>query len=289
MPQSETAHPASAICGNCGAATSGAYCSACGQQTKLEPPTVAEFFSELIDHFIHFDGKLWCTLVPLFLQPGKLPRDYVENRRACYVKPLKLYLAAIALAFAAVQFLGWDLSLRFGAGGAQLRFDMLQRAPPSTTITTSRLRVDSVPWVLEHVETKGIRKLRALAPEKQLKIARDRGIHYLPYLTLALVPVYSALLQWVYRTRRRRYGVHLVFGLYTHSFLLLIFIIEAKLPMALASLLSAWAVVYYVIALKRMYGGTWGETIGRGSLLAILYFLTSLAIGFLATVVLLSL
>lgn len=238
---------------------------------------------------MHFDGKLWCTLVPLFFQPGKLPRDYVENRRACYVKPLKLYLATIALAFAAVQFFGWDLSLRFGAGSAQLRFDMLQHAPPSTTVAASRLRVDSVPWVLEHVDTQGIRQLKTLAPEEQLKIARERGIHYLPYLTLGLVPVYSALLQWVYRNRRRRYGVHLVFGLYVHSFLLLIFIIEAKLPLALATLLSTWAVVYYVLALKRMYGGTWGEALGRGSLLAILYFLTSLAIGFLVTAILLSL
>jgi hypothetical protein len=119
-------------------------------------------------------------------------------------------------------------------------------------------------------------------------VARERGIHYLPYLALGLVPVYAVLLQWVYRTRHRRYGAHLVFGLYTHSFILLMVVIEAKLPPALATPLSLWVIVYFALALKLVYGGTWSETIGRGALLTILYFLTFLAIGLLVTVVLLS-
>ena len=80
----------------------------------------------------------------------------------------------------------------------------------------------------------------------------------------------------------------LVFGLYLHSFFLLIFVIEAKLPLALATMLSMWVIVYYALALKRAYGGTWSETIGRGTLLTILYFLTFLAIGLLVTTVMLS-
>jgi hypothetical protein len=57
------------------------------------------------------------------------------------------------------------------------------------------------------------------------------------------------------------------------QFLLLIFVIEAKLPLALATMLSMWVIVYYASRL-RVYGGTWSETIGRGTLLTILYFLT---------------
>jgi hypothetical protein len=65
-------------------------------------------------------------------------------------------------------------------------------------------------------------------------------------------------------------------------------VIEAKLPPALATPLSLWVIVYFALALKLVYGGTWSETIGRGALLTILYFLTFLAIGLLVTVVLLS-
>lgn len=289
MTQAETAVPTSATCGNCGARIGGAYCPVCGQDTKLEPPTVAEYFHELLEHFVQFDGKLWRTLWPLFFVPGKLPQDYLANKRARYVKPLKLYFVAIAFAFATFQLLGWDLGLRFGGPGFHLSFYLLQQVPPSTAVTRDRISADSVPWVLEHVDTPGIRRLKALTPEEQLKVTRERGIHYLPYLTLALVPLFAALLQWVYRSRRRRYVAHLVFGLYAHSFLLLIFVIEAKLPWPLATMLSMWAIVYYALSLKRVYGGTWSETIGRGTLLTILYFSTFFAIGLLVTVLALSL
>ena len=39
---------------------------------------------------------------------------------------------------------------------------------------------------------------------------------------------------------------------------------------------------------ERVYGGTWTETIGRGTLLTILYFMAVLAIGLPVTAVLLS-
>ena len=107
-------------------------------------------------------------------------------------------------------------------------------------------------------------------------------------MALGLVLIFAALLQWVYRALPRRYGAHLVFSLYAHRFLLLIFIIEAKLPVALATAFSSWSIVWYPLALKRVYGGTWGATIGRGALLAILFSLIFLVLGMLVTTVLLS-
>ena len=128
-------------------------------------------------------------------------------------------MAAIAIAFAAVQFLGWDLALRFGGpAGFHLSVDLIRQEPARTSVAQNRVSADSVTWVLEHVDTPGIRRLKALTPEEQLEVTRERGIHHLPYLALGLVPLYALLLQWVYRSRRHRYGVHLVFGLYAHSF-----------------------------------------------------------------------
>jgi hypothetical protein len=268
--------------------TSGAYCSVCGQDTKQEPPTVSEYLHELIDHFVHLEGNVWRTLGTLFFLPGKLPQDYLANKRARYVKPLKLYFALIAIAFAAVQFLGWDLGLRFGGPGFDLSFYLFQQVPLRTSIAPGRISADSFSWVFEYIDTPGIRHLKALSPDEQLRVTRERGIHYLPYLVLGLVPIYAALLQWVYHARRRRYGEHLVFSFYVHSFFLLIFVIEAKLPLVLATVLSMWSVVYFALALKRVYGGTWSETIGRGALVSVLYFLTIVVLGWLATAVLLS-
>ena len=288
MTQTEISPPESAICGNCGATTSGAYCSTCGQDTKIEPPTVAEYFHELLDHFVHLDGKLWRTLAALLFVPGKLPLDYLANKRARYVKPLKLYLSAIAIAFAAAQFLGWNLGLRFGGGGLDVSFYLLQQMPSPNTVGQHQLIADSIPWVLEHVGTPGVQRLKTLSPEEQGKAIRERGLHYLPYFALFLVPVYALLLRLVYRGRHRRYGADLTFALYLHCFFLLIFIIEAKLPLVLATLVSLWAIAYYALAMKRVYFGTWLQTIWRGSLLTTLYFLMALAIGLLVTAAMLS-
>jgi Protein of unknown function (DUF3667) len=286
LAKAETGQSISATCGNCGATTGGAYCPVCGQDTKREPPTVAEYLRELLAHFVHLDAKFWRTLGTLFFLPGKLPNDYLANKCARYFKPLRLYLSTIAIVFTAAQLLGWDLGLKFGGPGFSVSFYLLQQAAP--TAVQSQLSVNTIPLVLDYVDIPSIRRFKALSPEKQIEVMRERGIHYLPYLALGLVPIYAVLLQWVYRARNRRYGAHLVFGLYAHSFFLLIFVIEAKLPLVLATMFSIWAIVYYALALKRVYGGTWTETIGRGSLLTILYFLTVLAIGLPVTVVLLS-
>src|SRR5215510_1351215 len=139
-----TGQSVSSICGNCGSTTGAAYCPICGQDTKLEPPTVVEYLHEMLAHLVHLDGKLLRTFGTLFFLPGKLPDDYLANKRARYVKPLKLYLTTIAIAFAAVQLLGWDLGLRFGGPGVSVSFYLLQQAPP-TTSAQSWLSVDTVP------------------------------------------------------------------------------------------------------------------------------------------------
>lgn len=287
LTKAETAQSVSSTCSNCGATTGAAYCPVCGQDTKLEPPTIAEYLHELLEHFVHLDSKLWRTFGTLFFLPGKLPGDYLANKRARYVKPLKLYLTTIAIAFAAVQLLGWDLGLRFGGPGFSASFYLLQQAP-LTADAQSQLSVDTIPLALDYADLPSIRRFKALSPEEQFKVMRERGIHYLPYLALGLVPIYAALLRWVYHARHLRYGAHLIFSLYVHSFFLLAFVIEAKLPLLLATTLSIWAIVYYAQALKRVYGGTWTETIVRGALITILYFMAVLAIGLPVTAMLLS-
>ena len=55
----------------------------------------------------------------------------------------------------------------------------------------------------------------------------------------------------------------------------------------LSTIFTIWALIYYALAFKRMYGGTWSETIARGALLAAMYILTFLVLGLLVTAVLL--
>ena len=46
-----------AICGNCGAALTGRFCSTCGQEAKPLDPPVRHFAHEFAQEFFDVDGK----------------------------------------------------------------------------------------------------------------------------------------------------------------------------------------------------------------------------------------
>ena len=88
-----------AVCQDCAAPISGNYCSNCGQETKIETPTVRQFVHELMDQYVAVEGKLGRTLRVLLTQPGQLTLDYVQGRRQRYVRPLKLYVSISVVFF----------------------------------------------------------------------------------------------------------------------------------------------------------------------------------------------
>jgi hypothetical protein len=214
------------------------------------------------------EGQLWQTLSKLFFAPGALTVDYVAGRRARYLRPLQLYLMASVIVFAAVQFFGLNLGLRlYGEEGVHL-------------LRSSRVSVDGsrgyslrlTPIILDHFDTPSVRRFGAMSPEERFTFLRARRAQYVSYFVLFLVPIFALTLGLFYRNRRRRYAEHLIFGLHCQSFLLFMLLIEAKLPAILADALSLWVIAYFIVALKRVYGGTWTETLGRGTAILTLYF-----------------
>ena len=58
-----------------------------------------EAFGDLFE----LDSRLWRTLLPLALKPGRLTRDYLNGRRARYMPPFRMYLV-LSLAFFVIAF-----------------------------------------------------------------------------------------------------------------------------------------------------------------------------------------
>ena len=61
------------------------------------------------------------------------------------------------------------------------------------------------------------------------------------------------------------YADHLVFCLHAQSFLLIVVLLESKAPPLLASRLSRWVFGYFYAAARRVYGGSWPETLIRAT------------------------
>jgi hypothetical protein len=267
-------------CLNCGAPAPGKFCPECGQETAREPRTVAQFFDGFIAQYVAREGQLWQTLSKLFFAPGALTVEYLAGRRARYLRPLQLYLIASLIVFGAVQVFGLNLGLRlYGDQGVHvLRSSRLSADEDHGYV----LQLTSMQMILDHFDSPSVRRFGAMSPEERFTFLRARRAQYVSYLVLFLVPLYALTLGLFYRNLRRRYAEHLIFGLHCQSFLLFILLIEAKLPAILADALSFWAIAYFTIALKRVYGGTWVETLGRGTAILTLY----LAIFFVANLLL---
>jgi hypothetical protein len=207
-------------------------------------------------------GRLRQSLSKLLFAPGALTREYAAGRRARYLRPFQLYLMTSVIVFAAVPLFGLNLSLRFyGEQGIHLQRSSRLAA---TGDQVQGPQITSMQWILDHLDTAGVRRFRALSPDDKFELLRSRRAPYVSYFVLFLVPAFALALGLFFRSRRRRYSEHLVFGLHCQSFLLLMLLAESKLPALLANALSFWAIAYFALALKRVYGGTWAGILGRG-------------------------
>ena len=257
-------------CLNCGAPAPGSYCPECGQETARDAQSLAGWLQGSLARTLARRGRLWLTLSKLFFVPGALTAEYNAGRRARYLRPLQLYLAASVIVFACVQFFGLSLSLRvYGEQGVHL----LRNTPIAFGADHAQgQRLTAVQIVLDHIDTPGVRRFLALPLEERFTLLRARRARYVSYLVLFLVPVVALTLGLFYRDRRRHYVEHLVFGLHCQTFLLFALLVESTLPAILANAMSFWVIAYFTVALKRVYGGTWVETLGRGSVILALYF-----------------
>jgi hypothetical protein len=91
------------MCANCGARLTGKYCSACGQRHHDHPVhDFWHFTSETLEDLTHADSRLWQTLTALLFRPGFLTREFLEDRRARYLPPVRLYLVVSVIFFVIV-------------------------------------------------------------------------------------------------------------------------------------------------------------------------------------------
>lgn len=98
VPAPEAPH-----CRNCGAAADGAYCPACGQETRLALPTARQFLKDAAGRYVALDGRTWRTLHALLFRPGFLTLEYFAGRRRRYLRPSRLFLVLSLAMFATIR------------------------------------------------------------------------------------------------------------------------------------------------------------------------------------------
>jgi hypothetical protein len=81
----------------------GQYCARCGQRARGRLISIWELVREAIGDLFELDSRLWRTIIPLVLHPGKLTHDYLIGRRARFMPPFRTYLV-LSIVFFLVAF-----------------------------------------------------------------------------------------------------------------------------------------------------------------------------------------
>ena len=114
MPKRAAPLPDHPDCLNCGTELRGQYCGYCGQRASGRLISLWELLRDAFGDLLELDSRLWRTVIPLLIRPGKLTRDYLEGKRARYMPPFRMYLV-LSIIFFVVAFFDPrdDLSLLF--------------------------------------------------------------------------------------------------------------------------------------------------------------------------------
>jgi hypothetical protein len=280
-PNTPAANPdaAFAACRNCGAAASGAYCPACGQETKIALPTARQFLREAAGRYVALDGRLWRTLYALLFRPGFLTREYLDGRRRRYLRPARLFLVLSLALFALLRFVSdppiFAASEEPGAKGVIYSDD---KGFDITFDDKMNIRVKGIDGALSKRVQERIDHFNKLPRQDKGEQIFQGVTRYGPYALLGLLPAFAALLQIVYVGRRRRYPLrprkyaeHLVFGAHNHSFLCLALMLAAIPLQPLRAALAVWIIAYFLRAMKSVYGGSWIGVLARAFVMVIAY------------------
>jgi hypothetical protein len=260
------------LCHNCGAAASGKFCPACGQETTLHVASAREFLHEFIGHYVALEGKLWKTLALLLFRPGKLTAEYIAGRRARYVQPLRIYLTLSIIFFALLKYGPSELIKADPPAAARAA----QVAPADDKVHVSTRIGDINPaW-----EAK-ILQIGAMPHEQRMALIKTKFFAYVPYAMFCIMPLFALYLKLLYLRSGRTYGEHMLFALHTNAFAFLLLGLILMVPGGwIATALFVWLVAYLPFAMRRVYGGSKWATAARWIVLMTVYMLSAAAVIF---------
>lgn len=256
-------------CLNCGTQVIGHFCHQCGQENL----DTRENFFHLVGHFVsdyfHFDSKFFRSLIPLFLRPGFLTKEYWEGRRVHYIHPLRLFFfVTIIFIIASTAF--------YHRFGDEIKSNIQQSAqesflkPGETSAEGRKTKI---------TETQG----RII---KKLQRGLDVVFQNLKYVTFFLLPVYALIFKLLYVRRKPFYVDHLIYAMHLEIFVYILFSIMLTLPLIFTISLNAIRQISFIIlfvyvgfSLHYLYRQSWWKTFIKSVIATVsIFFVTTLTI-----------
>ena len=260
--ESATSPPVASLgqCENCGAPLYGKYCYACGQPIQGLVRHFGSVMSDIADSVLNVDERLFRTIGPLYLRPGKLTLDYFAGRRARYVTPFRLVFFLAIVAFFAIQLTvrsGFTsmpkeaVRISTGSSGPAASTQKLNAVPPPVSSDAGAFSQGNISIndkVLWNRDTKPLKMAwlpgvavdwlnDSIGNAQQQLHAMNEGsfaekqnarrkftlglFSAAPTVLFLLLPLFALLLKIFYIFKKRLYMEHLIVAMHSHAFLML--------------------------------------------------------------------
>lgn len=258
-------------CLNCGAEVTGKFCSECGQENLETNDNFLHIAGHFVSDYFHWDAKFFRSLIPFFIRPGFLTKQFWEGRRVHYIDPLRLFF------FMTIIFM-----ISTAAVYKQFGYKMKEKMKPTMMINEGAL--------------KNLNQEQRDAKIKELKVGNERRMEkiksgiddffgVIKYATFFLLPVYALIFKVLYRRRRTSYVDHLVYTMHLQSFIYFICGIILLLPFIFPSILDILLSVilvpifiYIVVSLRYLYRQAWWKTILKSALATFSLFIITITV-----------
>lgn len=254
-------------CLNCGATLGGQYCADCGQRFDSRLISIWELVRDAFGDLFELDSRLWRTLIPLVMRPGKLTRDYLRGQRVRFMPPFRTYLL-LSIVFFLIAFFDPKEKLGFlfddstqsteqtqtpDEGAEEARREFLEELANEGIVISGRDEEQSgndaadqgsAPYDcnLENfeIDSNSTWLLSRMSKERLETVCRrivaDSGKGFIgeirdnvPAALFVLLPLMALVLKILYPLSKRFYVEHLLFVVHFHAFVFLILTIQVIL------------------------------------------------------------
>ena len=272
-------------CLNCGTRLRGQYCGVCGQRARNRPISLWELLREAFGDLLELDSRIWRTLVPLLIRPGKLTHDYLQGRRARYMPPFRTYLVLSVLFFVVAFFdpqedLGLLNEPEPKATPEEIAEQDARRAEAKKDIVTiddgsegwdcesGEVNFENVPgWIQRRLTPERVIHLcEEFDTKRGVKAFVDGLVDNIAVALFVLLPFMAFVLKALYPLSRRYFVEHLLFFLHFHAFFFLLLIllilfsgaialvnIEGTITTLIIVAASFYVPVYLYKGMRRVY------------------------------------
>lgn len=283
-------------CPNCAYQFSGInnYCPNCGQENHNLDVPFSHVVLETLEGTLHFDTKIFRTLKLLLLKPGRLTELFIQNKRASYVPPIRLYVFISFIFFLVIAAVS---SREAAKGESEIRIGTINSdasvkdnfsfqdlaTMPDAALTPKIREYGFEPTAFNKNLARKIGRFSAVSEEER----NHKVFKNVSLLMFALMPLFGLIVQSVYSRHKKNYIQHLIFSIHFHCFAFILFSIALLLGKfthlegfgRAAFLLN---ILYLLLALQYLFKQTWRRTIFKTIYISVVYLLALLLFLFIA-------